>query len=101
MTLFDLINKVLSWADEKGILKEGNERAQAAKTVEEVNELESAIIVNDRQEIKDGIGDALVTLIIQAEMQGFSLAECIDHAHDQIKDREGEMINGTFVKNNP
>ena len=101
MTLFDLINKVLSWADEKGILKEGNERAQAAKTVEEVNELESAIIVNDRQEIKDGIGDALVTLIIQAEMQGLSLAECLDHAYDQIKDREGKMINGTFVKNNP
>jgi len=101
MTLFDLINKVLSWADEKGILKEGNERAQAAKTVEEVNELESAVMVNDRQEIKDGIGDALVTLIIQAEMQGFSLAECLDHAYDQIKDREGEMINGTFVKNNP
>ena len=95
---YGLIADVQEWAREKGILDKATTRAQAEKTVEEAQELESAVMVEDQEEIKDGIGDTLVTLIIQAEMQGLTLLECLEHAYNQIKDRQGEMINGTFVK---
>ena len=35
-----------------------------------------------------------------AEMLGLKVEDCIDFAYEQIKDRKGKMINGTFVKNN-
>jgi len=92
------IEDVIDWAKEKGILDYATAARQAEKTVEEAQELESAVLVEDKEEIKDGIGDTLVTLIIQAEMQGLTLLECLEHAYNQIKDRQGEMINGTFVK---
>lgn len=45
------------------------------------------------------IGDILVTIIIQAEMQGVSLTECLESAYNVIAKRTGVMVNGQFVKN--
>ena len=90
--------KVLEWADEKGIFEKGNPIKQMDKTIEEVEELRKAIHENDMPEIIDGIGDVLVTLIIQAEMQGLDPLQCLETAYNVIKDRTGEMIDGTFVK---
>jgi NTP pyrophosphatase (non-canonical NTP hydrolase) len=90
---------VIQWADEKGILKKGNPTAQCEKTKEEVEELAEAILLNDREEIADALGDIMVTVIIQAHMQGMSLMECLEGAYEIISKRQGKMINGTFVKN--
>jgi len=92
------IENVTLWAQNRGILDAGSERKQAAKTYEETEELAVAVYEQDKAEIKDAIGDILVTLIIQAEMQGFTLLECLEQAYGQIKDRQGEMRHGTFVK---
>jgi NTP pyrophosphatase (non-canonical NTP hydrolase) len=46
----------------------------------------------------DALGDILVTIIIQAEMQGLKLEECLESAYNVISKRTGKMINGTFVK---
>jgi len=92
------INAVVHWAIDRKIIEQGNGEAQAEKTIEEARELHDAIAVQDKDEIKDGIGDTLVTLIVQAQMQGLTLLECLEHAYNEIKDREGSIVNGTFVK---
>ena len=89
---------VIAWAEQKGIFEKGNPRAQCDKTLEEVVELHEAIEKNDRDEIIDALGDILVTIIIQAEMQGLKLEECLQSAYNVISKRKGKMINGQFVK---
>jgi len=88
----------IAWATQKGILENGTAIAQAGKTIEEVNELVEAIIKDDREEIVDALGDILVTIIIQAEMQGLSLVKCLNSAYNVISKRTGKMVNGQFVK---
>jgi NTP pyrophosphatase (non-canonical NTP hydrolase) len=89
---------VITWAHQKGILDNGTPRAQAGKTVEEVQELIDAIDVNNKAEIEDALGDILVTIIIQAEMQGLELLECLESAYNVISKRTGKMVDGQFVK---
>jgi hypothetical protein len=40
----------------------------------------------------------MVTLIIQAKMQGMTIEECLNAAYDVISKRTGKMVNGQFVK---
>ena len=72
--------------------------SQAEKTHEEVLELISAIDEDDKEEIVDALGDILVTIIIQAEMQGLSLEDCLQSAYNVISKRKGVMKDGKFVK---
>lgn len=89
---------VIAWASQKGIFKKGTPVAQWEKTLEEVEELGEAIEKNDIDETIDALGDILVTIIIQAEMQGLKLTECLESAYNVISKRSGAMVNGTFVK---
>jgi NTP pyrophosphatase (non-canonical NTP hydrolase) len=89
---------VIEWAEKKGILKNGTPLAQCQKTFEEVEELELAILDSDKDEIIDALGDILVTIIIQAEMQGLNLIDCLDSAYNVISKRTGKMVDGTFIK---
>jgi NTP pyrophosphatase (non-canonical NTP hydrolase) len=68
------------------------------KTWEETDELITAIENDDREEVIDALGDILVTIIIQAEMQGLSLTECLESAYNVIAKRTGKMVDGQFVK---
>jgi NTP pyrophosphatase (non-canonical NTP hydrolase) len=89
---------VITWAHQKGILDNGTPRAQASKTVEEVQELIDAIDTNNKPEIEDALGDILVTIIIQAEMQEVSLIDCLESAYNVISKRTGVMKDGQFLK---
>jgi NTP pyrophosphatase (non-canonical NTP hydrolase) len=89
---------VEEWAEEKGILSKATPLTQAIKTQEEVNELYQAILDDNREEIKDAIGDIMVTLIIQCKMQGMDLQDCLESAYNVIKNRTGKMVDGMFVK---
>lgn len=90
---------VIEWANEKGILDHGNYLTQCEKTLEEVEELREAILLGNREEVADALGDILVTIIIQAHMNDMSLVKCLEGAYEIISKRQGKMINGTFVKN--
>jgi NTP pyrophosphatase (non-canonical NTP hydrolase) len=68
------------------------------KTLEEVEELTHALADRNLAEIADAIGDIYVTLVIQAEMQGLRMCDCIDGAYGVISKRTGRMVNGQFVK---
>lgn len=94
----ELETLVLAWAEEKGILQNGTTIAQAGKTMEECTELMVAIATGDEYETMDALGDILVTIIIQAEMQGLSLTECLESAYNVITKRTGKMVNGQFQK---
>ena len=98
MNVENLISNVVIWADEKQLLKPENSLKQFTKVVEEVGEVASALARNQQEELKDGIGDVVVTLIILAEQQGLSLKECLGAAWDEIKDRRGKTVNGAFIK---
>ena len=145
-TLQELQVLILQWAKEKDLLKFENAPKQRLKLLEEVGETAAAILKNKTDEIKDGIGDIFVVLVILSEqlseeilfdMNGvekdddqdfiflfdnilnskriyFSLAylndicakldldltECANLAWNEIKDRTGQTIYGTFIKNN-
>ena len=98
LSLEGLIDQVQQWGYDKEIIQRGTTIAQGIKTMEEAMELLSAINFNDLGEIKDGIGDTLVTLILQSEMQGMDLRDCLRTAYLQIASREGRIINGQFIK---
>lgn len=98
MDYFELECAVETWAEEKGILSKATPMAQAFKTLEECTELGVAVNNNDRAEIIDAMGDIMVTLIIQAKMQGLKLEECLESAYNVISKRTGKMVNGVFVK---
>jgi len=89
---------VLEWADKKGLLNEENVLKQYAKLQEESNELLIAILNKDPYEQIDAIGDCVVALTILANQLGFDIDECFQSAYEEIKDRTGKTINGTFVK---
>lgn len=89
---------VISWAEQKGIFEKGNPEAQCDKTFEEVTELSAAIYENNKEEIIDALGDILVTIIIQAEMQGLKLEDCLQSAYNVISKRTGKMVEGKFVR---
>lgn len=95
---FELECAIEVWAEEKGILAQATPIKQAMKTQEELTELCNAILDNDREQIKDAIGDIMVTLIIQAKMQGMTIEECLNAAYDIISKRTVQMINGQFIK---
>jgi NTP pyrophosphatase (non-canonical NTP hydrolase) len=88
----------IAWAAQKGILENGTPIAQAGKTMEECTELMVAIAKSDKAETIDALGDILVTIIIQAEMQGLKLTECLESAYNVISKRTGKMVDGQFVK---
>lgn len=94
----ELESLVIAWATQKGIFEGGTPTAQCHKTIEEVQELHDAIVDNNREEVIDALGDILVTIIIQAEMQGLSLVECLESAYNVISKRTGKMVDGQFVK---
>lgn len=94
----DLETSVVQWASEKGILDKSTKIKQALKTLEETLELLLAIVEDDREQIKDAIGDIQVTNIIQAHMNGTNMEECLRKAYETIALRTGKMENGFFVK---
>lgn len=94
-----IVNNIKSWGKDRGITINGNPMTQAIKTLEETQELLLAINTNDKEGIKDAIGDVVVTLIMQCELQGFELEDCVRHAYDIIKDRKGYLNEyGDFIK---
>ena len=91
--------KVLQWGTDRGIVQHGKPIGQAIKTLEEVTELLDAINRGDMPEIKDAVGDVVVTLIMVCATLDIDLTECLAGAYDQIKDRRGYLTaSGVFVK---
>ncbi len=98
-TLTELDQAVKDWGKARKITVNGKPMTQGIKTLEECHELLEAINRNDLPEIIDATGDIVVTLIMQCELQGVTLRECLAAAFDEIKDRTGHLNEvGDFIK---
>jgi phosphoribosyl-ATP pyrophosphohydrolase len=90
--------KVIEWAKERNLIKLGNAPKQIIKLSEEVGELGSAFLKNEYPEIKDAIGDIMIVLTILCEQLSIDMNQCYADAYNVIKNRTGQTINGTFVR---
>lgn len=98
-----LVSLVRQWGADKGITgpnAKATVESQFEKLLEEVGEIRQGIMKADQHEIIDGIGDSTVVLILLAELAGVRFETCLLAAWDVIKDRQGTMVNGQFVKSN-
>jgi NTP pyrophosphatase (non-canonical NTP hydrolase) len=95
VNVFDLIR---DWAQVRGIYNKGDSKTQYVKLMEEVGELAQGILKKDRAEIQDAIGDVVVVLTNLAHLEQMKIEDCVTSAYDEIKDRKGKMVNGTFEK---
>ena len=93
-----VFTEIREWAKQRGIFDKGDVKTQYVKLMEEAGEVAKALLINDKAEIKDGIGDMVVVLTNLAHLSGFTIEECIDEAYEVISNRKGKMVNGTFVK---
>lgn len=116
----ELSKLVIDWGESKGILDSSTPLRQLDKTQEELDETREALKkLNDFDyqrdlmenigvptptkedilaEVKDGIGDMLVTIVLLAKMVDLDTTDCLEAAYDVIKGRTGKMVDGQFVK---
>jgi len=94
----ELIENVQYWAEQKGLLEKGNSQAQMLKVIEEVGETAGAMLKQNHSELVDGLGDSFVTLIVLCYQLGLEPKDCLQAAWDEIKDRKGKTVNGTFIR---
>ena len=94
-----LIENVRQWAEDKNLLRVENVPKQVMKMNEEFGELCSAILKGYSKETKDGFGDSFVVLIILCFQMGLDPTKCLEFAWNEIKDRTGKTVGGTFIKN--
>lgn len=115
MEFKELNERVLDWADSRGILEKATPVTQMHKTIEEVEEtLEALYAQSTKQEtyidskgveksteyeILDGFGDTLVTILIGCCLQNINPLEALESALNIIELRTGKMVDGMFVKN--
>lgn len=113
---------IKQWAEERGIIDHTNDRAiiQLQKFLEEAVELSHSIVVShfnqfdpkacdqsmtvyeEFSQVPDTVllefGDVFVTLVIMAQCLHVDLEQCFDLVWQKIASRQGQLINGQFVK---
>ena len=114
MKFTELNERVINWADQKGILAKATPLRQVYKTQEELDETKESLtaqangletflnskgeMVNTKEQIIDDFGDQLVTVLIGCKLQGIDPLMCLESALNIIEKRTGKMVNGQFVK---
>ena len=91
-----LLSKIVQWASDRNIIKGGTSKDQCLKLMQEVGELSDSLCKGNSP--IDDIGDCMVVLSIIAEQHDLTVAQCLEHAYNDIKDRRGMMIDGVFIK---
>ncbi len=97
MDLNKLTSNIEQWARDRN-LHTADPAKQMLKVTEEIGEVAAALARGDEVRLEDGIGDSVVTLIVLAQQNGLTFAECVDSAYQEIKARKGKMVDGVFVK---
>ena len=97
MKFEELKQAIEVWSERRNLHIQDPAR-QAIKTLEEVTELQEALYNENMHNLKDAVGDTIVTLVVLCQQLGIDVLECLEQAYNTIKNRQGRMINGTFVK---
>lgn len=98
MKTFEELNSlVIDWAKERNLL--GNDSTkQILKTMSELGELADCHLKADEPGKIDGVGDTFVTLLIYCAQNNLNPVDCLNSVYNEIKDRKGKTLNGTFIK---
>lgn len=94
----DVFDNIRAWAQERGLYDKGDVKTQYVKLMEEGGELAQSIIKQNDEELVDAIGDMVVVLTNLAHLAGHKIEDCIQSAYNEISNRKGKMVNGSFVK---
>lgn len=101
ISMNELFGRIRQWGVDRYICGpegQGSLFTQLNKAKEELDEAFDAAYYDNLPEIKDAIGDITVCLVLAAERAGLVFEDCVQAAWEEIKDRKGRMIDGTFVK---
>ena len=124
----ELLTKTVDWHKSRNLIDGATDWSQSNKLLEEFIELIASqyyeksaesladivrlmiddllrngrikpVMRKDKESAKlDAIGDMMVVLTNIAERNKSSLETCLGLAYNEIKDRKGRMINGSFIK---
>lgn len=94
----EIEKKVVKWAKDRNLLTPNNSKNQLLKTMEELGEVSRAELKQDQLGIIDGVGDVLVCLAIYCNQKELDLISCFEAAYNEIKNRKGKTVKGTFIK---
>ena len=99
LSLEELVELIIQWGNDRGIITNGTPQAQALKLMSEMGELADNLAKNRYKNALDDIGDCIVVLIMIATQINTDITECLRVAYDDIKDRKGYLNeDGIFVK---
>lgn len=96
LNLETLQHNIIKWGREKGLTHSEAATKQTLKMFSEAGELADNIIKSS--DVRDDIGDVLVTLILLCEIKGTSFEECLNISYAEIADRKGVTLDGVFIK---
>lgn len=89
--------EVREWGSKRGIDSASFQR-QYQRVLQEVVEIHEAYNDEDHEEVKDAIGDTIVTLINLAKTVDENAEDCLAQAFGVIKYRKGMNKNGDFIR---
>ena len=93
-----VFDKIRQWGTDRNFYGEGGATVQSqfVKLAEEMGELAGNIARG--KDCTDDIGDMAVVLTHIAKLTGTNIEDCIEHSYNEIKDRKGKFLNGSFIK---
>lgn len=94
----ELIENVIEWGHDKGIMGYAGVERQVLKAVSEMGEFADEVLKGDKDKQKMELGDLLVTLIISSRKLGFDIEEALGLAYEKISSRTGRTENRVFIK---
>lgn len=97
MNFEELHKALLDWAKDRNLL-DVDPHIQFSKIVEELGETSAAYNKRHHDDLLDSVGDLLVTISIFCHQLGIDPVDCLNMAYEEIADRTGKTINGSFVK---
>jgi NTP pyrophosphatase (non-canonical NTP hydrolase) len=98
MSFEELREKIIQWANGRGLIDGTTTEKLAMKLGEEYGEVLREVLKDDLEKLYVEIGDMLVVIINMCAKLNIEPETCLLMAYNKIKDRNGKMQNGTFVK---
>lgn len=90
------LRDMVTWHHNRNLIEGSDDKTQFAKLVQEVGELSDSICKG--KDVKDDVGDIIVVLANLCARNRVSFLSCLEQAWSDIKDREGIMYEGVFIK---
>lgn len=92
MQMTDYFRLFRQWAEDRNFKNGATIEGQQLKLVEEVGEIAAAIARNNRDAIKDGIGDSAVVLTILCFLRGYAMEDILASCYPQKIDLAAALL---------